>query len=212
MWLVELVKAVAWPVAVVVVAAWFKPTVASFFPTLLRRAFQVEVPGFFKAKVDAEEQKAVEAPPSAAALDTKAVLAPSPRLAVNTVEGKLRQDIQTVEINSREAILLRALAETRLTSGHEFTYNRIFGSQIAALRQLNLVGEATFEQARQFFSQYSQRYPEMYGRELAFEDWLSFLVRLGHVEQHGNMLRVTEIGRDFLFYLTDRRLPEDKPW
>lgn len=93
---------------------------------------------------------------------------------------------------------MRALAHSRLEAGHEFTYNRIFGSQIAALERLNEVGRATVDIAREFFRPYAEQ-PQVYSN-YGFDGWLGFLKGSGLIVQTGNVLEISDFGRDFLMY------------
>lgn len=88
---------------------------------------------------------------------------------------------------------------------------RIFGSQIAALKRLNEVGRATVDDAREFFRPYAEQFPQLYNN-YGFDGWLGFLKGGGLIVQNGNVLEISDFGRDFLIYLTERRLAENKPW
>ena len=166
-----------------------------------------------KAKFDAAEQQqaAAENPASEKLIETP-VLDPIPRVAANLIETRLRNDLNAVEPEKREAVLLRALTFSRLEAGHEFTYNRIFGSQIAALKRLNEVGRVTVDDARGFLRPYAEQFPQVYNSNYGFDNWLAFLKESGLVVQNGNFLEITDIGRDFLIFLTERRLSENKLW
>jgi hypothetical protein len=87
----------------------------------------------------------------------------SNRQAVNRLEAILEDQLKNIPPEATTATLNRALAETRLRAGHEYTYNRIFGSQIVGLQSLNnRGGKATVAEAKQFFQPIEQRYPEVY--------------------------------------------------
>lgn len=208
---VELVKAVAWPIVVVIVALGFKPNLIATFPALLRRKLAFKVAGF-EATIDAAEQLQASAEnPATEKLPQRAELDPSPRLAVNLIETRLRSDVEAVDATRKEAILLRALAISRLEGSHEFIYNRIFGSQIAGLKRLNESGHATVDDAREFFRPYAEQFPQVYSN-YGFDGWLGFLRSNGLIQQNNNILEINDFGRDFLIYLTERRLSESKPW
>jgi hypothetical protein len=73
----------------------------------------------------------------------------------------LQKALNKIDVKARESILLSSLAEARLRAGHEFVYNRIFGSQISALKRLNEVGQATVDDARQLFELYARQFPQI---------------------------------------------------
>jgi len=210
MW-VELAKAMAWPIAVVIVSLIFKPGLRDFLRSFTAR--KIEVEGFgVKARIDAaEQQKGAAENPATEKLPQAPALDPSPRLAVNIIETRLREELNGFEAGKREPVLVRALAHSRLEAGHEFTYNRIFGSQILALKRLNEVSRATVDDAREFFKPFAEQFPQLYNN-YGFDAWLGFLLGGAMIVQNGNVLEISDFGRDFLVYLTERRLSENKPW
>jgi hypothetical protein len=151
----------SWPVAAVFIALAYKPELLKALPDFLRRKLKVE--GFgIKAEIDAAEQQKAAENPADEKLPEKQALDPSPRLAVNLVEARLHSDLLVIDPAKREAVLVRALADARLSGGHEFTYNRIFGSQILALRRLNSAGQATVDNAREFYKSAEEQNPHLY--------------------------------------------------
>lgn len=210
MWFVELVRALAWPITVVVVALAFKSEFLAFIPPMLRRKIELELPGGFKAKIGAAEQQQ-GGNPTDKKLDENPAIKPSPRAALNLIETRLRGELESMDAARKEPVLLRELAQSRLEMGHEFTYNRIFGSQILALKRLNEVGCATVDDAREFFKPYAEQFPQIYSN-YGFDGWLGFLISNSLIVQNGSVLKISDFGRDFLIYLTDRRLTESKPW
>jgi hypothetical protein len=99
---------------------------------------------------------------------------------------------------------------------HEFIYSRIFGSQIEALKQLDLRGPmgASLEEAQQYFrDQVVKLHPEFYSG-YGFDGWLGFLVfnNLVAKDEKSGRLTVTPYGHDFLVYLREQRMNEAKPW
>jgi hypothetical protein len=211
MWIVELAKALAWPIAAVIIVLSFKVELRSFLPPFLRRKMEIELPGGFKAKIDVAEQQQGDNP-TATALDVrKPTLDPSPSPAVNIIETRIRRESENIDAAKKEAILVRALAQSRLQAGHEFTYNRIFGSQILGLKRLNEAGRATIDDAREFFKPYAEQFPQIYAN-YGFDGWLGFLKNNSLITQTGNTIEITDFGREFLFYLTAARLVENKPW
>jgi hypothetical protein len=207
---VDLVKAVAWPTAVVILALKFKPELLTALPSLFRRKFELEALGV-RAMIDAaaEQQVAPENPAIEKLLETT-LLEPSPHLAVNIVENFIRESLKSVERTKWEATLSRALAEARLRQAHEFNYNRIFGSQIAYLKRLNEVSRTTKDQAREFFTSYAEKYPEFYAN-YSFEKWLIFMIAGGLIAEKDGGIELSVFGHDFLVYIVEQRLLENKP-
>ncbi|MBF0540276.1 MAG: hypothetical protein HQK91_02355 [Nitrospirae bacterium] len=123
----------------------------------------------------------------------------------------LQNEYGVIEENKRYNVLIQALALARLQAGHEFTYNRIYGSQIMLLKHLNLVEQCTIDNALAFFKPYEEEFPQIYVN-YGFNGWLGFLINNSLVKKDDNILKISEYGRDFLSYLVNARLVENKLW
>jgi hypothetical protein len=208
---VKVLVPLGWPIVTVIVTLLLKGEIFTFLRTILQRNFEFELPGGFKGKVDAaEQQKSADQNPAAKEL-TEAAPNPSQSPALNRIVTELQNALTKIDKQARETTLVRALAETRLRAGHEFLYNRIFGSQISALKRLNEIGQATVDDARQFFKPYAEQFPQLYSK-YGFDKWAGFLESNGLVVQKDGLMEISDFGRDFLVYLTTMRLPENKPW
>jgi hypothetical protein len=109
---VELVKAIAWPSAFVIVALSFKPLLVSVLRLFVPRKIELEALGF-KATIDAaEQQQSVAENPTTEKLPAARTLDPSSRLAVNILETRFRGELSNIEAERREPILVRALAHS----------------------------------------------------------------------------------------------------
>jgi hypothetical protein len=207
---VQLVKTLAWPV-VAALAAWFwRPPIGELLKSFSKRKMAVEALGA-KLSLEAAEKQQTETGNPAIPVPAVALL-PEARAAVASIEREIQAtlDAANVEPAQQRGQLIRALAEARVHGSHEWVYNRIFGSQIAALRALNSRGIVTVSDANQFFDGYLEKYPIHHGN---FEPWLSFLLNSGLVERVGALgLRTTALGRDFLVYLTEMGLTDEKQW
>jgi hypothetical protein len=208
---VNLAKVIAWPVAVVVATWWLRPLIAPLMRSLALRKVDVDAFGF-KAKMDAVEQQQQEAHTSLPTVEVQTDLPPA-RPVVLSVEQKIRNHLSASQVDAQKQIvyLVRALAEMHLRAGAEFTYNRIFGSQIGALKWLDHQGGAPVADVVGYFNQYAQQYPDVY-KSYNFDGWLAFLTGNGLLEQAGDRLRTTELGHEFLVYMAETRLSEAKPY
>lgn len=205
---VEIIKAVVWPVAAIIIAYVFKADVHGLIPRL-RRAGPT---GVEFDPADAQKTSTVEITTTEPGkLKEFPGMMRTPAIA--RVERQLyaglaaRKDVKPEE---REALLVRLLAQSQLEAAFERIYNLIFGSQIAGLRELNTRGRVTGNEAREFFKGVKSRFADFY-KGYSFEAWLGFLVSNGLVVRDQDILQITDLGRDFLIYLTGRRLPENKP-
>jgi hypothetical protein len=203
---VDLVKALAWPLAVGAIAWRLGP---GFLEALRGRSVKVEG---FGASITVEQQvTSPDNPINGPGLDRPArppavVL----RETVQLLEQRIKADLAQYAQADREPALINALAAARVAGTHEFHYNRIFGSQIAGLRLLDERGSATVAEARTFFEPYARQYPQVYST-YGFDGWLGFMLKAKLVDRTGDRLTTTPYGHDFLVYLREVRLTEIKP-
>ena len=208
--LVGALKGLWWPVAAVVIAAVYKTEFRSLLPRL-RRAGPTGV------EFDpAGQQQAAQVATTAANTPAPGQLREFPGMvrtaAMERLERQLHAQLaaMTTPDDEKRDLLIRVLAQAQLEAAFERFYNMIFGSQIAALRRLNEFGHASVQDSRAFFEPYASQYPQIYNN-YSFEQWANFLKNVGLVVQNGNFFEITDLGRDFLIYITARRLTELKP-
>jgi hypothetical protein len=169
----EFAKALAWPIVAGFAVWWLRP----FLIGLRRGKLELEAGGF-KARIDVAEQLQVVEAENAAQrnlLPPVPLPPPSDRPAITIVEQRLQDQLSKLPEEQRQPILVRALATAWMERGHEFVYNRIFGSQIRGLKTLDDMGGAPVDQAREFFKPYAEKFPDVYA-SYGFDGWLRFLV------------------------------------
>lgn len=144
---------------------------------------------------------------------------PPPSPVYAPLEADLRRRIEQAipgGLDVQMAWALRVAVAAQVERDHEQTYRLIFGSQIAALKELNVRGALTLEQSREVFALTAVRnHPDLFKPE-SFDDWGAFLVNRGLVvvtpqpatEETRTIL--THLGRDFLMFVTGRGLTEYK--
>lgn len=201
---IEMTKALAWPFSIVVITIFCRPIIKAI-PDILKRPFSVKK-GDIEISV-AEAQQLKSSP--AADISLPSVIPAPPQPAVKIIEDRITKELESYPQASRESILLRALSIQKVISGHEYTYNRIFGSQILALKRLNSKGHATIEDAKVFFQEYAKKYPDLY-TSYSFENWISFLSNNALITNEDGILKITEFGISFLMYLTESALTDEK--
>lgn len=207
--IVALIKALAWPIAVGVIVWRLGP---KFLDAIRGRSVNVEGFGVRASFTTVEQQiTSVDSPVNRPALEPPTP-GPGPvvREAVTLLEQGIIKELGKYPPTAREPTLINALATTRVKGAHEFNYNRIFGSQIAALRLLDERGSATIEEARTFFGAYAKQYPHIYAK-YGFDGWLGFMLNAQLMKRTADTLTTTPFGHDFLVYLREVRLSETKP-
>jgi hypothetical protein len=202
----DLLKGIAWPLAVIIIAVVFKNDIRAILPRM-RKAGPAGI------ELDPAEQQraastavATSTPPG----ELRALPGYIRSEPIAAIERSLHAALQQVPEGDRIDVLVRELAQARLERVFERIYNLIFGSQILGLRRLNERPSVTIDEARAFFEEFRQANPDAYG-SIGFEEWLGFLLNQGLVTRDGSSIAITDLGRDFLFYLAANRLPEGKP-
>lgn len=145
--------------------------------------------------------------------------APPPNPVFSPLEADLRRRIEEAVpggVDVQMAWALRIAVAAQVERDHEQTYRLIFGSQIAALKQLNTLGPLTIRQAREVYSLTAVRnYPETFKDE-DFAAWGGYLINRGLVVlEHDeptddSKVALTHLGKDFLHFLVGRGLPDYK--
>ncbi|KQO89380.1 hypothetical protein ASF36_23375 [Methylobacterium sp. Leaf90] len=144
---------------------------------------------------------------------------PPPHPVFAPLEADLRRRVEQsvpggLEVQMAWALRLTVMAQVE--RDHEQTYRLIFGSQIAALKELNVRGPLTIDQSREVFAVTAMKnYPDTFKAE-TFGDWAEFLVNRNLVvvapQPFTNETRaiLTPLGKDFLMFVTSRGLTEYK--
>lgn len=144
---------------------------------------------------------------------------PPPNPVFSPLEADLRRRIEEAVpggVDVQMAWALRIAVAAQVERDHEQTYRLIFGSQIAALKQLNTLGPLTIRQAREVYSLTAVRnYPETF-KDDDFAAWGGYLINRGLVVlEHeeptdDSKVALTHLGKDFLHFLVGRGLPDYK--
>ena len=203
--IVDLLIGISWPAAVTAIAIVYK----SEIPALLRRVRKAGPAGF---EFDPAEQQRRTSIENLASLETGEIK-PIPSVPRSrTIVGMERAVFKYLEgVPDSEHLprLARAFAEGQLSLMFERIYRVIFGSQINGLKHLYARQSVTINDARQFFEDVKYKWPGAY-EDYGFEGWLGFMKTNRLVHHHDDVVEITDIGRDFLSYLTAQGLPENK--
>ena len=132
---------------------------------------------------------------------------PQPPIASPAVEARVQQLRQMLDEHggtNREHTLLHALAVSQFATTFELVYRVIYASQIKALKALNASPTGITKDALQAFL--PQALVNSMGTTL--DQWLEYLERAEFVAYHGQFVLITDVGKQFLIYVTDRRYSE----
>jgi len=209
---VEIVKALAWPVAVLIVALSYKRELMVFLPPALKRKFKIELPGPLKLEIDAADQQATAvAKVNENQIQLKEIPGLTRTVAISSLEVELHKKLKEISENSQIDILIRNLAQARLESIFGLIYAVIFGSQITGLLELGARRKVPTKDAHEFCVKFEEKFPEVYAG-YGFPGWLGFLKSNGLINHEEDNVIITPFGDDFLAWLRANRLSTNKPW
>lgn len=203
--LFDLIKGIAWPLAIAFIAWFYRDDIKSLLPRVEEAG-----PTGVKLRPPEREQKTLATDlREAGQVELKELpgLGRTPTIA--RIEKDLHLSIQAYPEDQRTDIALRVLAEARLMLLFERMYRVMFGSQIAGLKRLNERTTVPLVEAIGYFEQVKEAYPDFY-KDFGFADWIRFLQRENLVVVTEETVEITDLARDFLLYLTVQGLPEDK--
>jgi hypothetical protein len=195
--LVDLVKGIAWPLLIFGIAYAFRQPLKELLPRVRRAGpTGIEI---------ADQSELVR--------KWTGELRQLPNLqrttAIETLEKAIHTDLELTREDERTDLLVNRLAQNRLAAIFERVYGAIYGSQIAGLRALvNAGGKVTMSDAVQYFDEAKSKKPEL--NEVEFGAWLEFLRVFNLIKIENETISISELGRDFLLYLTAANLNEAK--
>lgn len=133
---------------------------------------------------------------------------------VKEQESLIKADIEKLKINPAEVvdILIKQLAVIRLQLRAETVYRTIYGSQILVLRGLNLAGPRSRAELLQYYESTKAKFPNLYNT-YSFEQYIAYLIAQGLMTEHApGVFSITSIGKEFLKWIIEVGVSEDKPF
>jgi hypothetical protein len=126
------------------------------------------------------------------------------------IEKSIHEALPLFAADTHVDLLIRQLAQTRLEVVFERAYGAIFGTQFALLRALmGTGGTMSLATVLQFFGEAKSK--GLAAAELIFENWLRYPRVFELVEVDAEEVKITNLGRDFLIFLSAKGLREDRP-
>lgn len=202
---ITLATSIAWPILIFWIWHHHKEEIRQILPRL--RRFSPTGAEFDSAEQQAEGEK-LESPDASGAL--KKVPEHRLRTSLMIIKSSIERDLYNFPENERETKLLIALSEARLFLHFERVYRLIFGSQIEGLNYLRKNFKATISEATAFYDEKRSLYPDFYDN-FSFEKWIGFLEDNNLIHNNDGIITLTDIGLDFLIYVTESRLNDAKP-
>ena len=197
----DFLKGVAWPLAVIGIAALFSREIKQLIPNIR----QVGPTGLH---IEKAEQEGIKPEGLEAGDLADFTLEPLVDPVAAQIEESTKEVLESIPEEERIARLTRAVTTQQLYKSFAICYSGIFGSQIRALHELNSKSISQ-DQAEFMFDDLKQETPSLVGFSL--DQYLHYLFAWGMIEKTEGWYSITETGRSFLRFLVDSKLSEDRP-
>jgi hypothetical protein len=196
--LVDLLKALAWPVLVGGFLWYFRQEVKTLFDRLKKL-------GAAGAEFDDAKQSVMLPKLDIDNLREFPNLGRTPFM--GDLEKVLLSHLTLVNAPDQIPLLVRNLAQCRLELTFERIHSAIFNSQIEGLRKLEEAGgKVKKAEAETFFENVKSAYPDFY-ETLSFEQWASFLIRSDLIIIRQDEVQLLPLGKEYLLYLGAVAMP-----
>jgi len=196
----DLLRGVAWPVAIIWIATLFHREIK----TLILQIREVGPKGM---RIAPSVQSEADSDKITGEKISKLKLEDLKDPVAIQIEDSTRKILKEIPEDEREARLIRALTLSQINKDFMLIYSNIFGSQIRALRTLNS-GPISTAEASKYFGALKMEFPVFTSWNI--DSYLRYLIHWKLIEQHESEYYITETGRNFLRFIVDNRLSEDR--
>lgn len=209
----------SWPIAIGFVFWFLRQPITA----LIQRIKKVD--GFgAQAEFSPIEQRAEHKPSGSAELflqkNRVATALPPQHDVYDMLDQSARKILQEAvqgdsDLQLQWAIRMRSISEAERI--HEANYRIMFGSQLKALKELHLLLQAPASHFFRFYQEAASN-PDwkLVYETRTFEEWGRFLINIGYVEVVSGTdpeeVRITPLGSHFLIWMTERRIPDFRPF
>jgi hypothetical protein len=223
-WIVEIVKGIveivktsidrvfSWPVAVFVLGWMFGDELKDF----LGRVLKLGLKHWVHVEVAPTHNQADAKPPDKGlevgeVEPTVVEMWHGGNPVVREREQLIRDEIDRAKLDDQKIIpvLINRLAVIQLLLSAEQIYRMIFGSQIALLKQLNTSGPVPRAQFMSVYNNAKARWSNAY-TSYSFDQYVGFLLNQGLIISIGDGYAITNAGREFLKWMAETGVVEDK--
>jgi hypothetical protein len=141
--------------------------------------------------------------------------APPENLVFDPVAHDLAERLKAAfpdNVHSQLGWALRRYAISEVERFHESNYRIMFGSQLSALNFMNQAINSPVSSLNTHYKQFTES--ELYDHlsvKMEFGKWLEFLTTIGYLELGGDVVSITNLGRDFLNWLIVRGVNQFRP-
>jgi hypothetical protein len=196
--IMNLCKVLIWPLLAFIVFLFIRKPIIG----LINRITKIGLSG---TSVEAHQQQAVEKQVQKNFSTVDQTLGVFRKETIEMVAEVVRKETDI------ESLLTDQLKIERLTNysvalyiikNFESIYNLIFGSQILILQQLNTFAHEDFDSLKRYFDYGVKQNPNFF-ENYEYSDYIGFLFAINFIVYEGKQIKITNLGVDFLKYLTE---------
>lgn len=134
-------------------------------------------------------------------------------LVITELENSIKKELAEKGLDTSgetNKVLLRHLAGTQMLLYFEKIHATIFGSQIRLLRLLNSSNKLSEEDVFKYFSDVKKRFSDTLN-SWSVEDYLGYLYNSSLISKENDKIFITNLGVEYLVWITRYKITEDKP-
>lgn len=199
--LADLLSTVVWTGTIVFLAWYYRSEIRA----LILRVSEIGLTG---AKFQTLTQEADNAAGQVSELNRPIPTEPLSDPVMDQYEKQNWNVFEGLKPEEREKKLIRALTIEQMNRTFAIALSDIFGSQIWLLRKMNS-RDLPQQEAEMLFASWHAQNPQYIGWNV--DQYLNYLLAFRLIEKLGNDYKITNTGRNFLDFLTNFRLREDRP-
>ncbi|WP_331374568.1 hypothetical protein [Sinorhizobium chiapasense] len=183
----DLLKGVAWPLAVFMLVWLFRHQIRERIKDLVSAG---------PAGVVLQGAQSTQTSSTSLSTTTN-----HPMQTVMTTMERIESELASYQESLKIPTLIRALAEVQVARLFEVVFSDIYGSQITALRHLKAQKEISVDDAKKFFDDVVKPMNEDLYSIWGFDDWSSFLFRQELARRENGKIFATDRGIDFVYFV-----------
>ena len=207
---VEALRWIAWPIAIVVIAATFREPIGRLIKNIKNFTVAGSRVEFIPQQLGSSDTLGEVLPSDQSTKEGLPILEQSLTPAQRAIRDTVKKELEDYPEKDRSEILVAAVAKERLLRHFTAAYSNMFGSQIRSLEILNQRnGRITLDEASKEYSELQKEIPELSSWTL--ERYISYLRRFQLIDLDSENIFLTDIGRDFIIWLNAVGADKNKP-
>lgn len=197
--LTETLPIIVWPVAVTCIAVVFMLIFYRPLSGLINRIKEISRDGIISPVKNQQKENTADKP------DIEELMQSFDLASLKENEKLIRKDLKEkglAEDTETVKVLVRHFAWAQLRALFESANSTIYGTQLEALKVMNGTSKPMSQDSLEtFYDRARKNFPNIY-EDFSFNQWLSYLLGYSFIFLEDSGYKISQLGRDFLVYLT----------